>query len=287
VDEWLSVQGSAPSKERNPVKREATTVRWWSFTGANIMRRKIIAGNWKMNKTIAESIRLAEEIKRSVSGIDEAEIVLCPPFTSLGDVGDVIAETDIKLGAQDCYWEKEGAFTGEVSCAMLKASGCEYCIIGHSERRQFFGETNEAVNKKTKCALKEGLKPIVCVGEKLEERKAGKTFAVVKDHVENSLKGLTKEEMLKTVIAYEPVWAIGTGVNATKDEAEEVHKYIRGLLKDMFDAGTAGEVRIQYGGSVKPENIKELMSEEDIDGALVGGASLKADSFIAIVKGSL
>jgi triosephosphate isomerase len=251
------------------------------------MRRKIIAGNWKMNKTIAESIRLAEEIKRSVSGIDEVEIVLCPPFTSLGDVRDVITGTNIKLGAQDCYWEKEGAFTGEVSCAMLKAAGCEYCIIGHSERRQFFGETNGTVNKKAKAALKEGLNPIVCVGEKLEERKAGRAFAVVKDHVENSLKGLTREEILKTVIAYEPVWAIGTGVNATKEQAEEVHRYIRGLLQGMFDAGAAGEVRIQYGGSVKPENIKELISQDDIDGALVGGASLKADSFVAIINGSI
>jgi len=240
-----------------------------------------------MNKTIAESIRLAEEIKRSATGIDEVEIVLCPPFVSLSNVRDVITETNIKLGAQDCYWEKEGAFTGEISCPMLKSAGCEYCIIGHSERRQFFGETNETVNRKTKAALKEGLKPIVCVGEKLEERKAGKTFDVVKDHVENSLKGLTKEDMLKTVIAYEPVWAIGTGVNATKEQAEEVHRYIRGLLKDMFDAGVAGEVRIQYGGSVKPDNIKELMSQEDIDGALVGGASLKVDSFIAIIKGSI
>ena len=199
----------------------------------------------------------------------------------------MLVDSNISLGAQNCYWEKEGAFTGEVSCAMLKSAGCEYCIIGHSERRQFFGETNETVNRKTKAVLKEGLKPIVCVGEKLEERKAGKTFAVVKDHVENSLKGLTQEEMLKTVIAYEPVWAIGTGVNATKEQAEEAHKYIRGLLEDMFDAGTADEVRIQYGGSVKPENIRELMTQEDIDGALVGGASLKADSFIAIIKGSI
>jgi triosephosphate isomerase len=196
-------------------------------------------------------------------------------------------ESNIALGAQDVYWEREGAFTGEVSCLMLKSAGCEYVIIGHSERRQYFHETNETVNKKVRAALASGLKPIVCVGERLEERKAGKTFDVVKDHVLNSLAGISREDMLKTVIAYEPVWAIGTGVNATKDEAEEAHKYIRGLLEDMYDEKLAGEVRIQYGGSVRPDNIKELISEEDVDGALVGGASLKADSFIQIVKGSI
>lgn len=251
------------------------------------MRKVIIAGNWKMNKTVAESISLANEIKRAVADIEEVEIVLCPPFVSLSDVRDVITETNIGLGAQDCYWEKEGAFTGEISCAMLKSAGCEYCIIGHSERRQFFGETNETVNKKLKALLKEGLKPIVCVGEKLEDRKAGRTFSVVKDHVENSLKGLTKEDMEKVVIAYEPVWAIGTGVNATNQQAEEVHKYIRELLETMFGEDIAGRTRIQYGGSVRADNIKELIGEEDVDGALVGGASLKADSFAAIVKGSL
>ncbi len=248
------------------------------------MRRVIIAGNWKMNKNIAESMDLANSIKRSLYNVEEVEIVLCPPFTSLSDVNEIIFESNIKLGAQDVYWEKEGAFTGEVSSGMLKNVGCEYCIVGHSERRQFFVETNETVNKKAKALLEEGLKPIVCVGEKLEERKAGRTFDVVKDHVVNSLAGLTKEDMQNVVIAYEPVWAIGTGINATKEEAEEVHKYIRGLLKDMFGESTAQSVRIQYGGSVKPENIKELISQEDVDGALVGGASLKADSFARIVK---
>lgn len=251
------------------------------------MRRVIIAGNWKMYKTIAESIELVNLLKRSVADIDDVEIVVCPPFTSLSDVRDAIIDTNIKLGAQDCYWEKEGAFTGEVSCSMLKSAGCEYVIIGHSERRQFFGETNETVNKKAKAALKEGLKPIICVGEKLDDRRAGKTFDVVKNHVTNSLSGLTPEDMMKVVIAYEPVWAIGTGVVATKEQAEEVHKHIRGLLKEMFDADTAGSVRIQYGGSVKPDNIRELIAEEDVDGALVGGASLKADSFTQIIKGCL
>ncbi len=251
------------------------------------MRKKIIAGNWKMNKNIAESMELASSIKRSLYDMEEVEVVLCPPFTSLSDVKEIILDTNIKLGAQNVYWEKDGAFTGEISCAMLKSVGCEYVIIGHSERRQFFGETNGMVNKKVKAALKEGLKPIVCVGEKLDERKKDKTFSVVKDHVENSLAGLTRDDMLKTVIAYEPVWAIGTGVNATKDEAEEVHKYIRNLVADMYDEALADKIRIQYGGSVKPDNIKELISEPDVDGALVGGASLKTDSFCEIVKSCL
>jgi triosephosphate isomerase len=248
------------------------------------MRRIIIAGNWKMNKTRSEAIDLANAIKRGVYDIEDIEIALCPPFTSLGDVREIITGSVLKLGAQDCYWEREGAFTGEVSAPMLKDAGCEYVIIGHSERRQFFGETNETVNKKARAVLKEGLKPIVCVGEKLEERTAGRTFDVVKDHVLNSLAGFSKDDMLRTVIAYEPVWAIGTGVNATKEQAQEVHAYIRGLLKQAFGADIAKAVRIQYGGSVKPENIKELVSQEDVDGALVGGASLKSDSFVAIIK---
>jgi triosephosphate isomerase len=240
-----------------------------------------------MYKTIQESIDLVTLLKRSLVDIAEIEIVVCPPFTSLSDVREAVMDTNIALGAQDCYWEKEGAFTGEVSCPMLKSAGCEYVIVGHSERRQYFGETNETVNKKAKAALKEGLKPIVCVGERIEERKAGKTFDVVKDHVTNSLAGLTRDEMMKTVIAYEPVWAIGTGLTATKEQAQEVHKYIRGLLQKMYDADLAKSVRIQYGGSVKPENIKELISQEDVDGALVGGASLKAESFSQIVKNCL
>ena len=240
-----------------------------------------------MNKNIGESIDLANSIKRALYNIEEIEIVICPPYTSLSDVKEVIMETNIKLGAQDCYWEKEGAFTGEVSAPMLKDVGCSYVIIGHSERRQFFGETNETVNKKARAVLKEGLMPIVCVGEKLAERNSGKTFEVVKNHVINSLAGLSKEEILKTVIAYEPVWAIGTGVNATKEQAQEVHKYIRSLLEEIFGSDTAKSVRIQYGGSVKPENIKELIQQEDVDGALVGGASLKCDSFVQIVKSCL
>jgi triosephosphate isomerase len=251
------------------------------------MRKIIIAGNWKMNKDLKESIDLANSIKRSLYDMEEVEVVLCPPFTSLSDVSDILTDTTMRLGAQDVHWEKEGAFTGEVSGQMLKSVGCEYCVVGHSERRQFFGDTNETVNKKAKALLACGIMPIICVGEKLEERKAGREFDVVKDHVSNSLKGLTGEEMLKTVIAYEPVWAIGTGVNATKEQAEDMHKYIRTLLKSIYGEEVASAVRIPYGGSVKPENIKELISEEDVDGALVGGASLKADSFISIVKNCL
>ena len=251
------------------------------------MRIPIIAGNWKMNKTVKESIELANGIKRSLFDIEGVEVVICPPYTSLSDVREVIMDTNIKLGAQDLFWEKEGAYTGEVSAAMLKEVGCDYVIIGHSERRQYFGETNLTVNKKVKAALAVKLTPIVCVGEKLEERKAGKAFDVVKDHVENSLAGLSKDDMLKAVVAYEPVWAIGTGVNATKEQAEEIHKYIRGLLRNIFGKEVADAVRIQYGGSVKPDNIKELIAEEDVDGALVGGASLKVDSFIQIVKNCL
>lgn len=251
------------------------------------MRKVIIAGNWKMNKNISESIDLANGIQRSVYDIDSIEIVVCPPHTSLSDVREIVGVTNVKLGAQDVYWAPEGAFTGEISCGMLKSVGCEYVIVGHSERRQFFGETNEIVNKKAKAVLGSGLKPIVCVGEKLDERKAGKAFQVVKDHVENSLAGITRQDMLNVVLAYEPVWAIGTGVNATKEQAQEIHKYIRELLTKMFDADLADSVRIQYGGSVKPDNIAELVSEPDVDGALVGGASLNADSFAAIVKNCL
>jgi len=252
-----------------------------------MMRKIIIAGNWKMNKDISGSIDLVNSIKRSLYDVEEVEIVICPPFTSLSDVNEITMDTNIKLGAQDCYWEKEGAFTGEISAGMLKSAGCKYCIIGHSERRQFFGETNETVNKKLKVLLKEDIRPIVCVGEKLEDRKSGKTFDVIKDHVMNSLAGLSKEDILKTVIAYEPVWAIGTGVNATKEQAEEAHKYIRTLLGQMHGDEVAKSIRIQYGGSVKPENIKELITQEDVDGALVGGASLKADSFVQLVKNCL
>jgi triosephosphate isomerase len=198
----------------------------------------------------------------------------------------MLSDSNITLGAQDVHWEEKGAFTGEVSPLMLKDIGVRYVVIGHSERRTYFGETNETVNKKLRASLKIGLLPIMCVGERLEEREAGKTFDVVKNHVEEGLKGISKDEVLKVVIAYEPVWAIGTGKTATPEQAEEVHKYIRELLHKMFNATVAENLRIQYGGSVKPENIKELIEQEDIDGALVGGASLKIEQFVPIVKES-
>ncbi|MFA7283751.1 MAG: triose-phosphate isomerase [Candidatus Omnitrophota bacterium] len=249
------------------------------------MRKPIIAGNWKMYKTINEAIDLASGLKRQLFKLDfaEVEVVLCPVFTALSEVSEVLNETDIGLGAQDVYWQDEGAFTGEVSPAMLKDAGCKYVIIGHSERRQFFGETNETVNKKIQAVLKHTLTPIVCVGENLKERESGEAFKVIENHIRGSLAGIGTNDMEKIVIAYEPVWAIGTGKTATPDQAQEVHRYIRDLLKDIYDQEISDAVRIQYGGSVKPENIAELIGKPDVDGALVGGASLKADSFSAIV----
>jgi triosephosphate isomerase (TIM) len=253
------------------------------------MRKTIIAGNWKMYKTIGQSIELANGLKRELFRVDPSGIdtVICPVFTALSEVAEVVANSNIGLGAQDCYWQDEGAFTGEVSCMMLKDAGARYAIIGHSERRQFFCETNETVNKKLHAALGHGLIPIVCVGELLAEREAGRTFSVLEDHVKNGLAGVSAEQARALVIAYEPVWAIGTGKTATPQQAQEAHAYIRGLLEKMFDKDTAAAVRIQYGGSVKPENIEELMRQPDVDGALVGGASLKVDSFAEIVKKAL
>ncbi|MDD2679610.1 MAG: triose-phosphate isomerase [Candidatus Omnitrophica bacterium] len=250
------------------------------------MRKTIIAGNWKMYKTIKEAIELSNGIKRELFKLDNPgiDIVLCPAFTALSEVAEVVAESDIMLGAQDLYWQDEGAFTGEVSAKMLKDAGCTFVIIGHSERRQFFGETNESVNKKIKAALANALTPIVCVGETLKQREARETFKVLEDHVRNGLDGLNKEDLLKIVIAYEPVWAIGTGKTATPEQAQEAHKYIRELLGKLYGKEAAAQVRIQYGGSVKPENISALMRQPDIDGALVGGASLQVASFAEIVK---
>ncbi|MFB3918576.1 MAG: triose-phosphate isomerase [Candidatus Velamenicoccus archaeovorus] len=250
------------------------------------MRKIIIAGNWKMNKTTVEAIELANGLKRDLYDIDAIGIIVCPPFTAIDEVAEVVYQTNIGLGAQNMHWEDAGAFTGEVSAPMLKELGCGYVILGHSERRQYFHETNEIVNKKLRSALKHGLTPIVCVGESLEEREAGRTFDVIRDHVTNSLKGLDKEEIKKVIIAYEPVWAIGTGKTATPDQAQEVHRFIRDLLEKAYTREIADEITIQYGGSVKPGNIKELISQKDIDGALVGGASLDVKSFAEIVKGA-
>ncbi|HAJ56662.1 MAG TPA: triose-phosphate isomerase [Candidatus Omnitrophica bacterium] len=248
------------------------------------MRRKLIAGNWKMNKITTEAIELANGLKRELYKIDDVDIVVCPPFTSLEEVSEIIYESNIKLGAQNMHWEDNGAFTGEIAPAMLKDLGCKFVILGHSERRQYFHETNEIVNKKTKAALKHNLTPIVCVGETLQEREAGKAFDVIQDHVYNSLEGLTSEETDEVIIAYEPVWAIGTGKTATPEQAQEVHHFIRGLLKKKYSEELAEAIIILYGGSVKPANTKELVGQKDIDGALVGGASLEIKSFSEIVK---
>ncbi|MDD5129144.1 MAG: triose-phosphate isomerase [Candidatus Omnitrophica bacterium] len=247
------------------------------------MRKTIIAGNWKMYKNLKDGQDLAVSLRRDLYKIENVDIVICPPFTLLAYLADALETSNIKVGGQDLYWQEEGAFTGEVSPLMLKDAGCQYVIIGHSERRQFFGETNETVNKKIKAALKNELTPIVCVGENLQEREADKTFKVIEDHVNNGLAGISASDMLKLVVAYEPVWAIGTGKTATPEQAQEVHKFIRDLLKKNYSQEVADSVRIQYGGSVKPENITELMNKPDVDGALVGGASLKADSFSAII----
>ncbi|MFA5357111.1 MAG: triose-phosphate isomerase [Candidatus Omnitrophota bacterium] len=250
------------------------------------MRKTIIAGNWKMYKSIGEAIELANGLKRELYKLDsqDVDIVLCPPFTALSEVFEVISDSNIDLGAQNIYFQEEGAFTGEISPLMLKDAGCKYVIIGHSERRQYFGETNESVNSKLKAALKHGLTPIVCVGETLKQREAEETFKVLEDHISNGLKDIPETDISRVVIAYEPVWAIGTGKTATSAQAEEAHKYIRGLLKKMYNDDAAEAMRIQYGGSVKPDNITELMNQPDVDGALVGGASLKVDTFADIVK---
>lgn len=250
------------------------------------MRLPIIAGNWKMYKTVEETIEFATSLKSVLKDVpdDKVEIVICPPFVNLQAASSIIKGSNIKLGAQNLFPKQEGAYTGEISPLMLRSIGCSYVIIGHSERREYFKETNEFVNEKVKSAIEYGLTPIMCVGEKLEEREKGLTFDVVKDHVVNGLKGISSERVQHVVIAYEPVWAIGTGKTATPQQAEEVHKFIRKQISELYDEQTSQAIRIQYGGSVKPENIKDLMACENIDGALVGGASLKVDSFEQIVK---
>jgi len=249
--------------------------------------RPLIVGNWKMFKTAPQAAELASQLKSFFQEVTEVEVVVAPPFTALGVVAGILEGSPLALGGQDLFWEAEGAFTGEISAPMLKAVGCSYVIIGHSERRQYFGDTNVTVNKKCKAALSGGLIPIWCVGETEAEREKGQTFSVIKEQMQEGLKGFSPHEIQKVVIAYEPVWAIGTGKTATKDQAQEVHQFIRGQLESAFGNSIAKAVRILYGGSVKPENIVELMAMDDIDGALVGGASLKADSFATIVRLSL
>ncbi|MFD2670991.1 triose-phosphate isomerase [Marinicrinis sediminis] len=249
------------------------------------MRKPIIAGNWKMFKTAAEAASFAKEVsgKAEVEGV---ESVICAPFTALPALTEALQGTSIQVGAQNFHWEENGAFTGEISGAMLQELGVKYVIIGHSERRAYFAETDETVNKKTLAAFQYDLTPIVCVGEKLEEREAGQTKEVCKEQTVAALKGLSVEQAAQVVIAYEPIWAIGTGKSSTAEDANEVIAYIRELVAEAFDAQTAQSIRIQYGGSVKPNNVKEYMGQSDIDGALVGGASLQADSYIQLVEGA-
>lgn len=249
------------------------------------MRNSLIAGNWKMNKDVAETADLINALKERSSSISANQVVvICPPFTSLSVASGLVGGTPFRLGAQNMSEHDEGAFTGEVSWKMLKSVGCEYVILGHSERRQYFGESDRLINLKVKKAIANGLRPIVCVGETLDEREKGVTAAVVTSQVTAVLEGLSAGDMHRVVIAYEPVWAIGTGRNATPGQAEEVHRMIRDLLKERFGPSIADELRILYGGSVKPDNAAELLTQSDIDGALVGGACLKADSFISIIQ---
>jgi triosephosphate isomerase (TIM) len=247
------------------------------------MRKRIVAGNWKMNTTLTEAVELARAIKDLVKD-NSVEVVLCPPFTNLSAVSDVLQDSIIGLGGQNMYWEESGAFTGEASAEMLKSVGCGYVILGHSERRQYFGETEETVNKKVKKALAAGLTPIVCVGELLKQRKAGKTESVVEEQVKGCFAGISKKDAQKTIIAYEPVWAIGTGVVATPQQAQDVHKFIRDIIVELYDEELASGLRIQYGGSMKPGNAAELLAQPDIDGGLIGGASLDPESFLGIIE---
>ena len=249
------------------------------------MRKKIVAANWKMNMTQAESERFVEAFLRDCGEITDVEVVIVPPFTAIAKVMEALGRAhNIKVGAQNMYWEKSGAFTGEISAALLRDLFVHYVVLGHSERRTLFGETDEMVNRKARAAREAKLRPIVCIGETLEQRDKGNVEKILSIQLRCSLAGLKPKELQETVVAYEPVWAIGTGRNATPQQAQEAHAFIRQTLREMADDATAERVRIQYGGSVKPENARELMSQPDIDGALVGGASLDPRSFVQIVK---
>jgi triosephosphate isomerase len=250
------------------------------------MRTPFIAGNWKMFKTVHEAIVFAKELKGLVKDASGVEIVVAPPFPAVHAVAEALRNTNVFVAAQDVYWEKEGAFTGEVSAPMIKDAGAEYVIVGHSERRRLFGDTDLSVNRKAGAAIAAGLTPIVCVGETLEEREAGQMLAVLDRQIKDGLDRLTGEQVADLVVAYEPVWAIGTGRNATAAQAEEAHLHIRGRLRQWFGAGAAGHCHVIYGGSVKADNIAELIREPDVDGALVGGASLDLAGFSAIVSRS-
>ena len=248
------------------------------------MRKPMIAGNWKLHKTISEATSLVSELIPAVASNQNVEIVVAPVYTALAKVAETLADSNIKLAAQNCYPEPQGAFTGEVSPLLLKDAGCEYVIIGHSERRQLFAETDKSVNSKALALAESGLGTIFCIGETLEERESGKMFDVLRQQITAGLKDLTANQMQTVVVAYEPVWAIGTGKVATDEQAQEVHAFIRGLLAELYDAQTAAATRILYGGSVKPGNVDGLMTQPDVDGALVGGASLNADDFARIAN---
>lgn len=247
-------------------------------------RKPIIAGNWKMHKNRKEAAKLASALVQKVGEVTDVDAIICPVFTSLDAGLEAVKGSNIKVGAQNCHFEEKGAFTGEITPGMLKEVGVDYVIIGHSERRQYFNETDESINKKAKALYAQGLTPIICVGETLEQRESNQTEAVITAQVKACLADLPADKVAASVLAYEPVWAIGTGKTASKEQAQEVHAHIRKLLAELFDDATAQAVRIQYGGSVKPNNAAELMAQPDIDGALVGGAALDADSFAAIVK---
>ena len=247
------------------------------------MRKPFICGNWKMNKTVDEAKNLVSELKELVVDVDDVEIGVCPPAIDLIPVKEILKDSNIKVGAQNMHWEESGAFTGELSGPMLKEAGLDYVILGHSERREYFAETDENVNKKVKAAFEHNLKPIICVGESLEERKAAKAKDKVKNQVEKALEGLEEKQAKEVVIAYEPIWAIGTGESASAEEAEEMIAFIRESIAENYPEA-AKKIRIQYGGSVKPYNVEEFMGQENIDGALVGGASLKAEDFAGVVK---
>lgn len=251
------------------------------------MRKTIVAGNWKMYMNHIEARTLTSDIVKRVGSIKDIDVVICPPFTSLHAVTDVLAGSSIALGAQNMYWQEKGAYTGEISAMMLLTLGCQYVILGHSERRQLFSETDEGVSNKVNSAISIGLTPIVCVGETREERESGITKEVIERQVKGAFSGLSSGKFRGIIVAYEPVWAIGTGLTATPEQAQEVHKFIRGLLRSMFGDTTADVTRIQYGGSVKPSNARELFSQPDIDGGLIGGASLEAVSFEEIIRSGL
>ena len=253
----------------------------------NKERKLIVAGNWKMNKTVAEALNLVRGLKIELGGVKEVDIVVCPPFTALSDVSKAILDSNLRLGAQNMSENNFGAFTGEIAAGMLKEFLVRYVILGHSERRQYYKETSELVSKKAQAAHAAALKPIVCVGETLQEREAGQMERVLESQVRGSLAGLTGTQMEETIVAYEPVWAIGTGKNATSAQAQEAHAFIRGQVASVYNEVVARRVRIQYGGSVKPSNARELMGQPDVDGALVGGASLDDRSFSDIIKNSI